>query len=180
MRRILAGVLLCLLPALPAVATVYKWTDEKGLVHFSDEPHPGAERLEVGQPSVYNPPPVDLRSGERPASTAIGYMDFSIAQPQPEATIRNNPGTVMVRFRIEPELRGGDQIRVLLDGKPVDTGATTIVALQRVDRGTHTLSAVVEDKAGAVVARAAPVTFYMHRPSVNIPANKPPASGGAK
>ena len=182
MRRILASALLCLLPALPAVAAVYKWTDEKGLVHFSDEPHPGAERLDVGQPPVYSPPPVAPRSGERTASTATGYTDFGIAQPQPEATVRNNPGTVIVRLRIEPELRSGDHIRVLLDGEPVDTGSTTAttVALQRVDRGAHTLSAVIEDKAGAVVARAAAVTFYMHRPSVNIPANKPPTSGSAQ
>lgn len=182
MKRIVASALLFLLTTLPAVAAVYKWTDENGLVHFSDEPHPGAERLNVGQPAVYSPPPVhspppiNLQSGQKATSTVTGYGDFGIVQPRPGATIRNNPGTIIVRFGIEPELRQDDHIRVLLDGQSVDTGPSTAttVELHRVNRGTHTLSAVIEDKAGKVLARASPVTFYMHRPSVNIPANKPP------
>lgn len=176
MKRIAASALLFLLTTLSAMAAVYKWTDTNGLVHFSDEPHPGAERLNVGQPPVYSPPPVNLQAGQKAASTVTGYTDFGIVQPQSEATVRNNPGTVTVRFRIEPELRQGDHIRVLLDGQPVDTGplTATSVELHRVYRGTHTLSAVIADKAGEVLARAGPVTFYMHRPSVNIPANKPP------
>lgn len=175
MKQIVASALLGLLTTLPAGAAIYKWTDEKGLVHFSDEPHPGAEQLTVKQPPVYHSPPVDLQSEQQATTAAVsGYQEFGIVQPQPEATVRNNPGTVIVRFRIEPALRPGDHIQVLLDGQPKGTGATTTVALHRVVRGTHTLTAVIEDKAGKVLARASPVTFYMHRPSVHIPANKPP------
>ncbi|MCO6441991.1 MAG: DUF4124 domain-containing protein [Nitrococcus mobilis] len=175
---IMASAVLFLLAALPAVAVVYKWTDEKGGVHFSDKPHPGAKRLDLEQPPVISLPPVEEAPSAAPRASpeTKGYAQFGIVQPHAEATVRNNPGTVVVRFRIEPELRAGDRIRVLLDGQPVDTAALSgaMVELHEVERGTHTIGAVIEDTGGEVVARADPVTFYMHRPSVNIPANKPP------
>lgn len=177
MERVLTSALLLLFLMLPAEAAVYKWTDENGGVHFSDKPHPGAERLDVDQPPVYSPPPVDSQLiRQKTASVASGYIHFGIVQPEPEATVRNNPGTVIVGFKIEPALRASDHIQVLLDGQPVDTGASsaTPIELHQVYRGTHTLGAVIKDETGAVVARADPITFYMHRPSVNIPANKPP------
>ncbi|MDN5848933.1 MAG: DUF4124 domain-containing protein, partial [Nitrococcus sp.] len=178
MRRIAASALFFLLAAPVAAAVVYKWTGENGVVHFSDKPHPGAKRVDVGEPLVYSPPPSDFEASAtpKPSAAAPGYAHFSIVEPQPEATVRNNPGTVAVRFNVEPELREGDRIQLLLDGQPVATGGPTAdtVALQQVNRGAHTLSALIKDKAGEVIARADPVTFYMFRPSVHIPANKPP------
>lgn len=179
MRRIAVGTLLFLLAApVVAAAVVYKWTDASGVVHFSDKPHPGAKRVDVGQPLVYSPPPIDYQATvtPKPSVAAPGYARFMIVEPQPEATVRNNPGTVVVRFEVEPELRNSDRIQVLLDGQPVATASSTAdtVALQQVYRGTHTLSALIKDEAGQVIARADPVTFYMFRPSVHIPANKPP------
>lgn len=178
MKRIAASALLLLPAASAAAAVVYKWTGENGVVHFSDKPHPGAKRVDVGQPLVYSPLSRDFQSTTTPkASAAVpGYVHFSIVEPQPEATVRNNPGTVVVRFKVEPELRAGDRIQVLLDGQPMATGGPTedTVALHQVYRGTHTLSALIKDKAGQVIVRADLVTFYMHRPSVHIPANKPP------
>ncbi|EAR20792.1 DUF4124 domain-containing protein [Nitrococcus mobilis] len=178
MKRITASAVLFLLAALPVGAVVYKWTDEEGGVHFSDNPHPGAKRLDLEQPPAVSLPPVEEAPSTAPQTSLVtkGYAQFGIAQPQAEATVRNNPGTVIVRFRIEPELRDGDRIRVSLDGQPVDAAALSgaAVELHEIVRGTHTLGAVIEDAMGGVVARADPVTFYMHRPSVNIPANKPP------
>lgn len=178
MKRIVASAVLFLLAALPVGAVVYKWTDEKGGVHFSDNPHPGAKRLDLGQPPAVSLPPVEEVPSTAPQAGPVtkGYAQFGIVQPQAEATVRNNPGTVILRFRIEPELRDGDRIRILLDGQPVDAAALSgaTAELHEVERGTHTIGAVIEDATGEVVARADSVTFYMHRPSVNIPANKPP------
>ncbi|MDN5869290.1 MAG: DUF4124 domain-containing protein [Nitrococcus sp.] len=177
-RRIAASALLFLLAAPVAAAEVYKWTDENGVVHFSDRPHPDAMRVDVGEPLVYSPPPIDFEATAtaKPSAAAPGYAHFSIVEPQPEATVRNNPGTVVVRLEVEPDLRDGDRIQVLLDGQPVTTGGPSAdtVTLRQVYRGAHTLSALIKDNAGEVIARADPVTFYMHRPSVHIPANKPP------
>lgn len=177
MKHIVASLLLFLLATLPAQAAIYKWKDSEGVEHFSDKPHPGAERLELDQPRVIKLPPVEdvpSLTPETPAATER-YEHFGIVQPQAEATVRNNPGTVVVQFRIEPELRDDDHIRVLLDDRAIRTGVTApTVALHEVNRGTHTLGAVIEDSSGKALARAEPITFYMHRPSVHIPANQPP------
>ena len=177
MKQIVASVLSFLLATLAAQAAIYKWRDADGVAHFSDKPHPGAERLDVDEPPAVKLAPVEempsLTSDTPPA--AQPYEHFGIVQPQPEATVRNNPGTVVVRFSIEPELRDDDHIRVLLDDRAIRTGVTApTVALHEVYRGTHTLAAVIEDSTGKALARAEPVTFYMHRPSVHIPANQPP------
>ena len=36
-----------LLASAAAVAEVYKWIDEDGVVHSSDQPHPGAEIIDA-------------------------------------------------------------------------------------------------------------------------------------
>lgn len=174
MMRTATIALLFLLLALPAMGAIYKWTDQNGVVHFSDSSHPGAVQLDVGQPPVYHPVPVPPQPEQGKNSAASAYSHFAISQPTPGATIRNNPGNVTVRLKIEPKLREGDRIRLLMDGKLVQstpiTGSQTV--LHEVVRGTHTLSAVIENAAGDTVARADPVTFYMHRPSIHIPVNK--------
>ena len=36
-------------------ATVYKWVDDKGVTHFSDQPNPGAAKVHVDSPQSYTP-----------------------------------------------------------------------------------------------------------------------------
>ena len=34
-------------------ATVYKWVDENGVVHYSDQPHPNAQKIHVQAAQTY-------------------------------------------------------------------------------------------------------------------------------
>ena len=43
--RTLTFTLMCLVGSLALAATVYRWVDENGVVHYSDQPHPNAEAL---------------------------------------------------------------------------------------------------------------------------------------
>ena len=36
-------------------ATVYKWVDDDGVVHYSDQPHPNAQKLQVHDVQTYRP-----------------------------------------------------------------------------------------------------------------------------
>jgi hypothetical protein len=60
---------LCLL-ALPAAAEMYKWTDEKGKVHYSDQPPPAnaktSETIKVPTPQVAAP--AAATPGAKPAT----------------------------------------------------------------------------------------------------------------
>src|ERR1700760_492271 len=35
-------------------ATVYKWVDDDGVTHFSDQPHENAQKLELKAPQTYS------------------------------------------------------------------------------------------------------------------------------
>jgi hypothetical protein len=73
----------------------------------------------------------------------------------------------------DPALRAGDQIYVLLDGQALNGGAPTGAQfnLSPVDRGEHSLQAVVKASDGSVVCQTSDVTFNVHQPSVQNPVN---------
>jgi hypothetical protein len=37
-------------------AQIYKWTDSQGVIHFSDTPHDGAQKLNIPDAQTYSPP----------------------------------------------------------------------------------------------------------------------------
>ena len=48
-------------------ATVYKWVDDNGVVHFSDQPNPKAQKIEVAGAQTYAAP---APAAPAPAATA--------------------------------------------------------------------------------------------------------------
>lgn len=163
-----------------AGAEVYRWVDSDGVTHYSDEPRQGAEAIDPGEPSVIRMAP-ELRTAPQTGSEAREpsprdvYRDFAISEPADEATLRGNPGDVPVVLALQPpQLRPGHELVLLLDGQPAPAqpGSSLRVVLQEVPRGTHTLQAEIRDADGDVVTSTGRVTFYMHRPSVNLPARQ--------
>ena len=64
-------VLLGLLMAAAAVADTWMWTDEEGVVHYSDRPYPGAERITIAEPNTSrSPAPRSNNAGTGTDSTA--------------------------------------------------------------------------------------------------------------
>jgi len=55
--RFIAAVVMLLVSGLALAATVYKWVDENGVTHYSDQPHPGAQKVTVAAPQTYSAPP---------------------------------------------------------------------------------------------------------------------------
>jgi len=174
----LLGLTLLLLVLPPAAgADVYRWVDDSGVVHYSDEPRGDAERIELPEPPTVqlpSPAPQGARTDEAEADAADEapeYRRLAITSPGQEQTIQSAPGEVPVRIALEPRLREGHRIALLLDGEPVAQSPVDRLqlTLAPVDRGTHTLRARVVDGQDRVLARSRPVTFYLHRPSVNLP-----------
>jgi hypothetical protein len=159
-----------------ASTTVYKWVDENGVVHYSDQPHPNAQKLQVEGVQTYKPTALPFSSGGGippavpPADT--GYKGCSIRQPTQDQTLENTD-KVVVSVETDPNPHPGDQIFATLDGSPVNNGAATgnSFSLTSVDRGEHTVAAQVRDAAGQVLCQTPSVTFYVHEPSLTNPAN---------
>lgn len=156
--------------AAPVLAqTVWKWKDKDGVVHYSDQPGPGAERVEL-RSQTYTPQTVAPSSSDSSKTpTAVpAYTNLEIWKPSPESTISGTGGTVSVGIRVEPALAAAHTLWLYLDGRRVDGFApnSTEYELMEVPRGEHTLTAVIADGKGQQVLTGKPVMFYMQQASV--------------
>ncbi len=170
---------LMLLPA-AAGAEIYKSVDENGNVVFSDQPSPGAEQIEKKQvPTVpATVPDVDLDDsgeGEQQEQAGDAYS-LRIASPEHDSAVRENAGNITVNIALEPTLRLGHEVVLYLDGEEAARGSMSSFSLANVDRGTHSLTAVVLDGGGNEVARSDSIEFTMQRRSrlQNSPNNPAP------
>lgn len=161
-------------PAPPTKAgEVYKWVDDKGVVHYSDKPssrNAAPAKLPPLQTYKGGTPP-DLRrfdKGGAPgrAPAAADAPQLQLVTPAPEETFRGAERTVPVAVLVTPSLKAGQQIVFMLDGKPAEPVADTSYAFTGVDRGAHTASAALVDASGNELARSGQVTFYVKPPIV--------------
>lgn len=93
-----------------------------------------------------------------------GYTRLAIVVPTDEATIHDDRGMVPVHVVASPPLRAaaGDRIRVRLDGWVLPVAwSRPAFALEDVDRGAHTLQALITDPRGIILAKSAQVDFYL-------------------
>jgi hypothetical protein len=78
---------------------------------------------------------------------------------------------VTAKLRLEPKLAAGDQVGIAIDGKRQTNQPRvgTDFVLSGVERGTHTLIAVVANAEGKPLCTTAPITFHVRQPSVQAP-----------
>jgi len=166
-----------LLLALPAWSTdVYRWVDEQGQQHYSDQWRPGAERIRIQTTPTYSPRPLErpAATGAEPARKAQRYESLVIVSPAQEEVLWNIEGQLRVSLRTEPPLLPEHDLRLYLDGqlREIPEGSTEVV-LNDVFRGAHTLRAEVTDATGAVLIESQPVTFFVRQTSILNPSRPP-------
>ncbi|MCP5151447.1 MAG: hypothetical protein H6983_03885 [Ectothiorhodospiraceae bacterium] len=149
-------------------ASVFKWRLPDGSIQYSDRPpEPGAQRIDLPAIQLYTAPRTreagDATDDEPPPPSFAGYESIEITAPKPDEAVRNNSGAVSVQLALEPALRPGDKVRILMDGKPLGEGQATSITLGNVDRGSHSVQAVVVDAEGKELGRSNAVTFHLLR-----------------
>jgi len=165
-------------------ATVYKWVDADGITHYTDQPHPGAIKIQLQGAQTYSAAasqrgaPAAAAAAARRSSAPAGavYSACEVTRPTNEEVFVN-ASSVPANVHVDPSLRSGDRLSVMLDGAPL-TASTPIDSefmLSSVVRGTHALTVKVEDASGTVVCQSASVIFHVRQPSVLAPnqANRP-------
>jgi len=106
------------------------------------------------------------------ASAAIAQGTvLAIVSPQNEETVHDNNGNVAVQVAVNGGSGPGDQLVLLLDGKPAGRGGPDFM-LAGVPRGTHTLQAQLVDSSGRPRVASAVMTFYMWQASLLNPAHR--------
>ena len=178
---ILSAVLFGLLAGIDSAsaAKTYRWVDAQGVVHYSDTPQPGAQQVTLSPAQTYSAPPAQATppplstppaASGSPPETEETYQSCAITQPLAETSLFV-PDSVHVAVTLDPPLREGDRLQVLLDGQPLQSNSPTATSLEapQPDRGAHVLSAVVRDSTGKMVCSSSGLTFYVQRPSVLAP-----------
>ena len=159
-----------------SAAEVWKWVDAKGVTHYSDQPIPGAVKIEVRAGNISEARSAQPLSNQADSQSQSqreqgSYREFEIVRPTKDQNIINTGGEVAVEIRIAPPLRSTHRLNLYLDGKlvagfPHNTASYTLTA---VPRGMHTLTAVVADASGNTIQDAPPVTFNVRQESIAQP-----------
>jgi hypothetical protein len=166
-----------------ATTIVYKWVDEYGVIHYSDQPHPDAEKLEVQGVQTYSARAAATTRGPsesapRPAPSGSNpYKGCVIAQPVDQQNLQN-VASITVRVASEPMPRAEDRVFITLDGQGLNGGQPTGLTFNvaSIDRGEHSVSAQIRGPGDEVLCRTPPVTFYVQQH--NLLSAPPPGQPG--
>jgi hypothetical protein len=165
-------------------AVVYKWVDADGVVHFSDQPSPGAEKIftssssavRTASPSVAATPsqhsPAGGPQAPKRGQSGLGYSDFSVDSPANDQTFFGDD-VVGVHLSLTPSLKSNQSITWHLNGKQLDYSPDAVsFSLPRLDRGTYALAATITDQQTGESQNSNSVTFYVRQPSALAPQHK--------
>jgi hypothetical protein len=163
--------LLALFAADSALAQAYTWTDENGVVHYSDRPEPGAKRINLPESNIVRAtaaPSGNAAAADSAESTPdqpFRYESLEVVAPSPEETLWNIDGVLSVSLALSPALQPGHQVRIYFDGNARVVSGTSF-QLEDVYRGVHNIQAEILDEAGEMKIRSLPNRFYVQQTSV--------------
>jgi hypothetical protein len=176
-------VLLSVLTALVATAfavqagVIYKWTDADGVVHYSDQAVPGAEKVGTSSTPINRSAAPSSSAEPAPNSTrakptgALSYQ-LTITSPANEQTFFNDD-VAPVHLEVQPALKPAHTITWHLNGKTLDEGPTAqSFPLQGLERGAYVLTATLVDQETGESQSSPSVTFYFRQPSALSPIHK--------
>jgi hypothetical protein len=161
-------------------AVVYKWTDAAGVVHYSDQPEPGAEKIQTATGAA-NPSAAPARSnpdaaapnGEQ-ATFVLGYAQFAVASPTPDQVFFGDE-PITVNLAVSPGLKQNHTLSWNLNGKELqDHANSSRFNLPPLERGTYAIAATVSDPETGESRSTDSVTFFVRQPSLLAPQHQKP------
>ncbi|MEG3766195.1 DUF4124 domain-containing protein [Alteromonas sp. 14N.309.X.WAT.G.H12] len=163
--------LLWFVSSLLSAQTIYKIVKPDGTVLYTDTPQEGAEPvvLDSNTQNVAAPTPTQKPLQSQQTKKQKVIYEVSITSPEPEATVRNNLGTVIIKATASPTYKGRYQLT--FDDQTNWTNSSGIFKLSDIDRGAHSYRVDLIDNKGKTLASSPQQTLYLHHASVLINAN---------
>lgn len=165
--------LLWFISSLLSAQTIYKIVKPDGTVLYTDTPQEGADPvvLDSNTQNVTDHQPNSPKKPLQPQQVKKQNVTYEVAitSPEPEATVRNNLGTVTIRAAASPHYKGRYQLT--FDGQANWTNNSGIFKLSDIERGAHIYHVALIDNKGKTLASSAQQTLYLHHASVLINAN---------
>lgn len=168
-----------------ATTTIYSWTDDNGVVHFSDTP--GTQQANTVELSVTEVQQniqttvidsnqadnIELISITTDTEPPLPAATVSLLAPVHQQTIRSNDGDIKVRAVSNRKLNKKLQAQLVIDGKVNGTPQTDLTwQLTNIDRGSHQIQIQLLNN-GKILASSESITVYLHRVSQARPKNSP-------
>ncbi len=159
-------------------AVVYKWVDADGVVHFSDQESPGAEKIytkgssSTAAPAARSPAGAPAGSYQAPKKTAangLDYTEIAITSPASDQTFFGDDA-IPVHLNLTPSLKLNQSITWHLNGKQLDYPPDAVAfVLPRLDRGAYALAATITDQQSGESQTSNSVSFFVRQPSALSP-----------
>lgn len=158
-------------------AVIYKWKDADGVVHYSDQPVEGAEKIITAGTSTYSGAASvkGLQGPNRQSQQRMppaAPLQISISSPQPEQSFFGDE-PIPVSLAMSPPLSASQTVAWMLNGAALQDQPPSAIqfTLQSLARGTYSLTASVMDAADGSTQTAS-VTFYVRQPSALSPQHR--------
>lgn len=144
-------------------AEVYKYVDENGNIHYTDQKptteigHDNLTQLTVLDSNQMNPKPTWQRVEKQKKQQAKGFEDFAIASPANGKTLSIIDGNLLVMVNLPEEITEKHRIRFYLNGIPhgkVKSATQLIPDIHK--EGLYTLYAEVLDAQSRQVINTTP------------------------
>ena len=158
-------------------AVVYKWVDADGVVHYSDQATPGAEKIYTSSStsagtSGQRAPAGSQQAASTPPATGLAYGEFSITSPVNDQTFFGDD-VIAVHLSLAPALKPNQSIAWHLNGQQLDNPPDAVsFPLPHLDRGTYALAATITDQGTGDSQSSSSVTFFVRQPSALAPQHK--------
>ncbi|NNF67377.1 MAG: DUF4124 domain-containing protein [Gammaproteobacteria bacterium] len=161
-----------------AQTTLYRWVDEQGRVHYSDQPQDAgaaAEEVSIAEPMSYKPDSPTTTSTTTTASKKTipqdnkpYYQSLAVTAPVNDQVLWNLGGVVSVNLSVRPALLSGHRFLVRFNGNIVEDWPALAVSheIKNVIRGTHTISVSVVNTRDENLISAEPVSFHVKQTSI--------------
>ena len=183
--RILSLIISFMLIA-PGFANIYTWKDASGRIVYGDNPPEKGRVKEVtSEPLTIVPGFKDPDLEAKPESKLDvdkssekqddkseeeedkpPYDSFKIAYPISDEEIRSNDGTLSISLELSPALAEEDSIFIYVNGKKlIENSKSLSIDLSNLDRGSHSMFAVVRNDKGHVLLNSNTVKFNILRNS---------------
>jgi len=176
----------------PTTAEVYKTVDEDGNVTYTDQPpKDGSKPMELAPISVIEAPTYEKATdsdnkgtdGEAGKEMSLRdlrkqYRDFAIVSPQSEESVWHPEQDTTIAWNVGNQLLDGMQVTISVNGKTQPSTTERSIPVPGLDRGEHTITAVLKDAGNRTIATAEPVTFFVRRPNIYSNRPRPTPRGG--
>ncbi|NJO34863.1 MAG: DUF4124 domain-containing protein, partial [Rhodospirillales bacterium] len=128
-----------------AAQDVWKYVDERGVTHYTDQFVPGAVKVQLSSGNAAPVPANASSAASSPTRAAQQrtYRSFQVVRPANQDSVVNTGGVLQIAMALEPALMRGHSVSLYLDGKLVQDYPANALEheLQNVPRGEHTLVA---------------------------------------